>query len=649
MAFLWQLFFLLVHAHLLLAQGFPDEPVLYNGTKFSTACRAALETNLTSCHPVLGDFVTPYITPELLPIEGLNALCVAACRTQLVSVKSNIASKCTASTDLWNFDGVPYPATFRVDLMLNAYDISCYKEKSTSRFCDLVLAEMRNGSKPANYCSDCILGPARALLSSPVGYDAEVAADFASATVNCSATGYSYSTSTYPVIRTSSTTGTASSSALPTSTGCPGSTRAVAAGDTCHSVAKAAGVSTYGLIAANNLDIFCSQLETTACLPPTCKTYLWAPYDICEEVAAKSNITLAQFLAWNPNFDAACTNAQEWRGWNVCIGPPGGASPPPPIPSAVPVPANAHPRSNRSCAAWHNVTLNENCYTILSTGGSVTFAQFLVLNPDVNVNCTNLWLYTSYCVQPLTPINIPATKVFTRPPISSSTHSAYTVVYPTIYPKAPNTETNCSEYRNFIPLANDTAGDVLLPAIPGANLINSCWYVANKHQIPLAGLLFWNPSLNASNCNLQPGRSYCVAGGKALPVTVTGTISGAPTSSSTKPPTTSSSTKPATTSSSTKPPTTLSSTKPSSSTKPPSTSSIKPTTTTVSSTRTSSSSTRPQTSTSTAKVISPDGLCGGNVTCQGSQFGNCCSQWGFCGSTADYCGAGCQRALGTCT
>lgn len=53
-------------------------------------------------------------------------------------------------------------------------------------------------------------------------------------------------------------------------------------------------------------------------------------------------------------------------------------------------------------------------------------------------------------------------------------------------------------------------------------------------------------------------------------------------------------------------------------------------------------------------VVSPDATCGLNnngagYTCQGSSFGNCCSQNGWCGSTSAYCGTGCQSKYGTCT
>lgn len=52
--------------------------------------------------------------------------------------------------------------------------------------------------------------------------------------------------------------------------------------------------------------------------------------------------------------------------------------------------------------------------------------------------------------------------------------------------------------------------------------------------------------------------------------------------------------------------------------------------------------------------VSTDGTCGQasdpiGATCEGSAFGDCCSEYGFCGATNAYCGTGCQAAFGTCT
>lgn len=48
--------------------------------------------------------------------------------------------------------------------------------------------------------------------------------------------------------------------------------------------------------------------------------------------------------------------------------------------------------------------------------------------------------------------------------------------------------------------------------------------------------------------------------------------------------------------------------------------------------------------------VSRDGSCGGSkgFTCLNSEFGDCCSQYGFCGSSKAYCAAGCKADFGKC-
>jgi hypothetical protein len=71
-------------------------------------------------------------------------------------------------------------------------------------------------------------------------------------------------------------------------------------------------------------------------------------------------------------------------------------------------------------------------------------------------------------------------------------------------------------------------------------------------------------------------------------------------------------------------------------------------TSTKSGTSSSSATTTITAASTVPKTISTDGSCGGTITCQGSSFGNCCSQYGWCGSAITYCGTGCQSAFGTC-
>ncbi|KFZ02255.1 hypothetical protein V500_00331 [Pseudogymnoascus sp. VKM F-4518 (FW-2643)] len=62
-------------------------------------------------------------------------------------------------------------------------------------------------------------------------------------------------------------------------------------------------------------------------------------------------------------------------------------------------------------------------------------------------------------------------------------------------------------------------------------------------------------------------------------------------------------------------------------------------------------SANPLTSLSARVPVSLNGVCGalnGTATCQGSGFGNCCSQFGWCGTDAAHCVTGCQAGYGTC-
>ncbi|KAK2480701.1 hypothetical protein H9L39_06340 [Fusarium oxysporum f. sp. albedinis] len=53
------------------------------------------------------------------------------------------------------------------------------------------------------------------------------------------------------------------------------------------------------------------------------------------------------------------------------------------------------------------------------------------------------------------------------------------------------------------------------------------------------------------------------------------------------------------------------------------------------------------------QLVSTSGSCGAtstsNITCEGSTYGDCCSEKGYCGKNATYCGAGCQSMFGTCS
>ncbi|OAA65702.1 Chitin-binding, type 1 [Niveomyces insectorum RCEF 264] len=71
----------------------------------------------------------------------------------------------------------------------------------------------------------------------------------------------------------------------------------------------------------------------------------------------------------------------------------------------------------------------------------------------------------------------------------------------------------------------------------------------------------------------------------------------------------------------------------------------------VSPTAASSSSVAEPAQNETVLIPSPDGsdgICGGQYTCLGSVYGECCSANGYCGNSTEYCGEGCNPVYGLC-
>lgn len=171
-------------------------------------------------------------------------------------------------------------------------------------------------------CSDCWLGGQALQLNNPLGYDEALASNFASLASSCSAGGkYSFtlppsSTTSGPTVTTTKT---------PTASCTPSYTLQPSDVD-CHSVAKALKVSSYDLIVANGLDLYCQNFDaavaakTKLCVPAQCQTYTWQSGDSCESVLLKRpSINMAQFLAWNPGFNALCRNTVKFSGYEVCV------------------------------------------------------------------------------------------------------------------------------------------------------------------------------------------------------------------------------------------------------------------------------------------------------------------------------------------
>ena len=228
-------------------------------------------------------------------------------------------------------------------------------------------------------CHDCILGTQKTLLSSPFDFTEEFAKEFASLTSSCGSTQYGYTTPGPYALGTQT-----SDDPLPTPT-CTNS-YAVKGTDTCNSISTAYNVSTYSITSRNNLYSDCSNLAAvgTICIPQQCNIYQIQSNDTCDSIiqAHGNGISGSQFLAWNPNINALCSNLGTLRQTFICFrsvlvldpkidmhlltvaSPPGGvlsiptptASMPVTEPTVpVPRPTNSFPESNGNCGKWYNV------------------------------------------------------------------------------------------------------------------------------------------------------------------------------------------------------------------------------------------------------------------------------------------------------
>lgn len=172
--------------------------------------------------------------------------------------------------------------------------------------------------------------------------------------------------------------------------------------------------------------------------------------------------------------------------------------------TAAPIPTNTQGESDDYCGQWYTIAANDTCASA-SLAFGISVNDFYFLNPQVDASCSNLWLGYAYCVRAVGdiatysgyPITVPAT-TFTRPPTATETTTA--VVWPSLSPRASGTIDGCVFYEDAWP-------ESVLASNPAAN---SCASWASFADVTVDKLVEWNPSLDAANCVLQPGYSYCI-------------------------------------------------------------------------------------------------------------------------------------------
>jgi hypothetical protein len=152
------------------------------------------------------------------------------------------------------------------------------------------------------------------------------------------------------------------------------------------------------------------------------------------------------------------------------------------------------------------VGTDEYCSAI-SLKFSLSLSDFYFLNPQVDSSCSNLWADTSYCVKAVGdietysgyPTSTGAT-TFTRPTTSTEFMPSPVQTEP-LQPTASGTLGDCYTYENAFDATSQ---------LENLTVANSCFSWAHFANVTVEQLVEWNPSLAASNCVLQAGKSYCL-------------------------------------------------------------------------------------------------------------------------------------------
>ncbi|KAL2822658.1 hypothetical protein BJX63DRAFT_417678 [Aspergillus granulosus] len=410
------------------------------------------------------------------------------------------------------------------------------------RWCHGFARKVAKNTLPMDQYNNCLIKQYQFVAGSPLYTGYKLRSSYTALTQQCSKTDLSLPpTSSTSIPKSTNNNYTSNYNWLYSTT------YTIQEGDTCQSISKS--------------QTYCSNFPTEGnpCIQNTCTTNIVGPDDSCAALARVHLLTEVQLTTWNPNLGPDCRHIKHSVGNSICLSPPGDNKwSPIIIPSATstatttgtpaPVPTDVADGTVDRCAQFLLVQPGDYCNKIIIKYG-ISLEDFLFLNQDVNQNCTNLFTYKSYCIQPAGPIDeypghpgyilpdesityLPETEfpfaTYTPGPITNQT---------TVLPFAPGTRRDCVLYSDELDMQIDL----------GASSYDSpCELFADMNNISLDTLSNWNPSLNGSSpdCAFDERYRYCVAPYKTSvtlspsPTTMTETTTSITTATTTEPPVT---------------------------------------------------------------------------------------------------------------
>ncbi|OQE13794.1 hypothetical protein PENFLA_c043G06933 [Penicillium flavigenum] len=502
-------------------------------TMFSSDCANALAATLDCSSGIRAQSLEYGLTEN-----DLDELCTSGCSGSIATFRNSVMSNCAndiytdapanatgyvygtgISDDIYNVEGVSAKPIAIVDSFFLNYNVTCMTNGANpSTFCYTLRTNATSSGAEVDECGDCGLGIIRMQLENPMGYIDELASQYSSSASSCGITVAPIPTPT-PVFMSDQNTVNANYSKAQT---CTGSYVPIPTGSTCDDFAESNSVATDQLLSVNGLAGGCANWPaglTELCVQNTCEPYLVQQNDTCLGVASSFNLTLTQLLSWNSAIDPVCANWENEKGHIICVSNPVGyveadIGSTTTVHTAAPVPTNIGTGSNTNCAQWFNVTeADTNCAQISMQFG-ITLSDFNFLNPEIDANCTNLWLGSSYCVQAVgdistysgyggttttSMVSFTVNPSITWDSLPSATKPSYQNITTTTasYPLASGSLTGCFEMfeNNF-------------GAIP-------CYQAASLFGVDVVNWVRWNPSVligqnyTMTGCKLTNETEYC--------------------------------------------------------------------------------------------------------------------------------------------
>ncbi|KAF9465228.1 hypothetical protein BDZ94DRAFT_1281595 [Collybia nuda] len=426
----------------------------------------------------------------------------------------NVASACAGY--IIHSNNVTYPPTFIADTISGPYMAQCLQDPTTAQFCSPLVTSFNSTGgllalPPSELCTFCTLETLNVTLSNPATYSIPLAGLLSSAVQMCGPNFTKYNVTSPPKLQVTPGSNTHFGSNITTTstTDCLlfGRNVTTSTASNCAAVAEQFSVSYYDILGANPfLNSDCLILANSKlCVPQACTTYRIAPNDTCTTVALSAgrttgvNITTTQLLSFNPELGTFCQLMPLKIGQAICPTPNGG------FPKKAPVPTPTPSGTTSNCGKYYLVKEGDICNTVVLSN-TVSFPDFLTLNPEIDANCTNLWLGYNYCVAPFPPLVPPTIPVATTNyssatimviPLSTASYTPTLTTFdiPTAGIPAPTNIANgtravaCGYYYDVV------AGDTLAG-------------IAATVGVDSGDLLNWNPEL--ANGLPPQGSAICV-------------------------------------------------------------------------------------------------------------------------------------------